>query len=166
MNISKALTLGAALVVLTPTASVSAQEGPGLEAGVLLCTVVPGSRVNLLVRSTADVSCEYNNNGTIEKYKGETGIALGLDLSFKDNERMAWTVVAASGQIKPGAYALAGKYIGGKADATAGVGVGAAALVGGMESSFTLQPLSLTTQTGLGVSGGLGFLYLEADTAN
>ncbi|MGH8590163.1 MAG: DUF992 domain-containing protein [Gammaproteobacteria bacterium] len=55
------------------------------------------------------------------------------------------------------------KYTGAKASATAGVGVGANVLIGGGQKSFTLQPLSLTGSTGVGVAGGVGYLYLEPD---
>lgn len=134
----------------------------GMQVGVLECTVVPGSRVNLLIRSTADVNCTYNNNGTIERYVGETGIGLGLDLSFRKEETMHFAVIAASGDVNPGGHALAGKYVGGEATATAGVGLGAKALVGGGNKNFSLQPLALETNKGLGASGGLSFLYIEA----
>ena len=133
----------------------------GLEVGVLKCSVVSGSRVNLLIRSTADVSCTYNNQGTLERYQGEAGIALGLDLSFKTEENMAFAVIAASADTTPGAYALSGKYVGGQAAATAGVGVGAKVLVGAGSQNFSLQPVALETNKGLGASAGIGFLYIE-----
>jgi hypothetical protein len=136
-------------------------EEAGVELGVLTCEVVPGSRVNLLIRSTADVTCTFDNQGTVEKYRGETGIALGLDLSFKENEKMGFAVIAASSDVRPGAYALEGKYVGGQAAAAAGVGLGAKVLVGAGNKNISLQPLALETSTGLGVSGGLGFLYIE-----
>src|SRR5690606_33107929 len=136
-------------------------EEAGVELGVLTCEVVPGSRVNLLIRSTADITCSFDNQGTVEKYRGETGIALGVDLSFKQNEKMGFAVIAASSDVRPGAYALEGKYVGGQAAAAAGVGVGAKVLVGAGNKNISLQPLALETSTGLGVSGGLGFLYIE-----
>jgi len=40
-------------------------------------------------------------------------------------------------------------------------GVGAAVLVGGGDKSFSLQPLALEGSTGLGLSGGVGYLYIE-----
>lgn len=134
----------------------------GVQLGVLECTVVPGSRVNLLIRSTADVECTYDNQGTVERYIGETGIGLGLDLSFKQDEVMHFGVIAASSDVNPGGHALAGKYVGGEATATAGVGLGAKALVGGGNKNFSLQPLALETNVGLGASAGLSFLYIEA----
>ncbi len=138
-------------------------EEAGLQAGVLKCETVPGSRVNLIIRSTADVTCEYNNQGTVEKYVGETGIGLGLDLSFTSDEVMHFAVIAASSDTTPGAYSLAGKYVGGELNAAAGVGLGARGLVSAANSSFSLQPLAINTATGLGVSGGLSFLYIQAD---
>jgi hypothetical protein len=95
-------------------------QDAGFELGILKCEVVPGTRVNLLIRSTADVRCTYDNNGTIENYIGETGIALGLDISIKNDEKMAFTVIAATADTRPGSYALAGKYAGGQASAAAG----------------------------------------------
>ncbi len=139
----------------------AAADSAGLQIGVLKCGVVPGSRVNLLVRSTADVSCTYNNQGTLERYRGEAGIALGLDLSFKTDEKMAFAVIAASSNANPGSYALAGKYVGGQAAAAVGVGLGAKVLVGAGDQSLSLQPLALETNKGLGASAGIGFLYIE-----
>lgn len=133
----------------------------GLEVGVLTCSVVPGSRLNLLIRSTADVKCVYAKGGQSEEYVGETGIALGLDLSFKQDEKMAFTVIAASEDVRPGAKALGGKYIGGELSAAAGLGLGAKALIGGGAKNIGLQPIALESSTGIGASGGLSFLYIE-----
>ncbi|MCB1748775.1 MAG: DUF992 domain-containing protein [Gammaproteobacteria bacterium] len=138
-----------------------AQAEGGLEVGVLTCSVVPGSRLNLLIRSTADVKCVYAKGGQTEEYVGETGIALGLDLSFKQDEKMAFTVIAASEDVRPGAKALGGKYVGGELSAAAGLGLGAKALVGGGAKNIGLQPLALESSTGIGASGGLSFLYIE-----
>ncbi len=139
----------------------SAEDKAGLELGVLKCSVVPGSRVNLLIRSTADISCTFNNQGVLERYNGEAGIALGLDLSFKTEERMAFAVISATSNANPGSYALAGKYVGGQAAASVGVGLGAKVLVGAGDTSLSLQPLALETNKGLGASAGVGFLYIE-----
>jgi len=146
--------------LLLPYAAPQAQV-PGLEVGLLTCTVVPGSRVNLVVRSTADVICEYTKGGAAEHYVGETGIALGVDLSFRSNERMAFSVLSASQDIAPGSNALAGRYIGGELSAAAGLGLGAKALFGGGAKNVGLQPVVLESSRGLGASGGLSFLYIE-----
>jgi len=142
--------------------NVTADDGDaGFEVGVLQCSVIPGSRINLLIHSTADIECTFDNAGTIEHYVGETGIGLGLDLSFKTDEQMFFTVLAATGDTRPGAYSLAGKYAGAAAAAAVGVGIGAKVLVGGGENNFSLQPLALESHKGLGASAGLGFLYIE-----
>jgi hypothetical protein len=150
------------IAVLASQAGYTEDQQSGIQVGIVTCSVIPESRVNLLIRSTADVECVYENHGKTEKYIGETGIALGLDLNFKQNEKFAFTVIAASADVQPGAHALAGKYVGGTLGATAGVGLSASALIGGGAKNISLQPLSLGTNTGIGASGGIGFLYIEA----
>lgn len=160
MKSGKAFVLALAVAGLgTPFGQAQAQGG--LEVGVLTCSVVPGSRLNLLIRSTADVKCTYSKGGESEEYIGETGIALGLDLSFKKDEKMAFTVIAATDDIRPGAKALGGRYVGGEASAAAGLGLGAKALLGGGAKNIGLQPLALESSTGIGASAGLSFLYIE-----
>ena len=161
MKLAKLCTLTAVAALIGLMVPQTHAQG-GIELGVITCSIVPGSRVNLLIRSTADVECVFDNQGTEEHYVGETGIALGLDLSFKGNEKIAFTVIAASEDVRPGAHALAGKYVGAEVSASAGVGLGLKALIGGGDNNVSLQPLALETSTGLGASGGLGFLYLEA----
>ncbi len=73
---------------------------------------------------------------------------------------MAW-VVFAPGVV--GAGSLAGNYVGATAEATVGAGVGANALIGGFNSSITLQPLSIQAQTGLNVAVGVANLSLHAN---
>lgn len=145
--------------LLAPPGAVHAEGG--LEVGVLTCSVIPGTRLNLLIRSTADIKCVYAKGGESEEYIGETGIALGLDLSFRQDEKLAFTVIAASEDVRPGAKALGGKYVGGELSAAVGLGLGAKALVGGGSKNIGLQPLALETSTGIGASGGLSFLYIQ-----
>ncbi len=74
---------------------------------------------------------------------------------------MQWLALAATADIHaPGA--LAGDYVGASAQGTAGVGVGANLLVGGSNKSFTLQPLSLQTQTGLNLAVGVSRLEFRS----
>ena len=61
-----------------------------------------------------------------------------------------------------GPGALAGTYAGGSASATVGVGVGANALIGGLNKSIALQPLSLEGNKGLNVAAGVGSITLKA----
>ncbi|TDJ61360.1 MAG: DUF992 domain-containing protein [Proteobacteria bacterium] len=160
MNLGTVQTLLIAGIVSVVCSANLAAAG-GIEVGLLTCNVVPGTRLNLLIRSTADVECVFENDGVTEQYYGETGIALGLDLSFRSNEKMVFVVFAATDDTGPGAKALGGKYIGAQVSAAAGLGLGARALVGGGAKNIGLQPLALETSTGIGIAGGLSFLYIE-----
>jgi hypothetical protein len=155
----KSLLAAATLAAALPIAA----SADSMRVGVLTCDTVAGSRVNLIVRSTTDVKCEFKDSqGKSEKYRGESGIALGLDLSFQTQESFAFAVMS-SANAAAGAHSLAGKYVGGKASATLGVGLAAAALVGGSNDSFGLNPIAVGSNQGLGASAGIGFLYIEAD---
>lgn len=154
----------AIIVVAILGAGYSPGVSADVELGILRCKSIPESRVNLVIRSTVDIKCKLKYaGGAEESYKGETGIAVGLDLSFKSDEEFAFAVIAATG-IKPGNHPLTGKYVGGKASASAGIGLGAAALIGGSRDSFGLNPLALETNRGAGIAGGIGFLYIEPDS--
>ena len=155
------LTIPLALTaMLAWTAPVLAADS--VQVGVLHCKSITGSRVNLIFRSTTDVYCEFRHSGgKVEHYLGETGIAFGADLTFgKDEEEFAFAVLSAS-DIEVGSHTLAGRYVGGKASASLGVGAGAAALVGGSSDNFALNPLALEANKGFGAAAGIGFLYIE-----
>ena len=55
---------------------------------------------------------------------------------------------------------LEGKYVGATAEATAGVGLGANALIGGFERSVALNPVSVQAQTGINIAAGVAELTL------
>lgn len=135
----------------------------GVDLGVLTCKSIAGSRVTLLVRSTVDIRCalEYAS-GQVERYKGETGIMLGLDLSFNGHDKFAFTVISST-HVEPGRHALTGKYFGNKAAAVTGVGSGVAGLVGGADDGFGLSPVALEAPHGVGIAAGIGFLYIEPE---
>lgn len=133
------------------------------DLGVLTCRHVSKSRVSLTVRSTADIRCsiEYPG-GQVERYKGESGIAMGLDLSFKDNEKFAFTVISSS-SVTPGQHSLSGKYFGSKVAAIESARLGSAGLVGGFADRIGLNPVALEKNNGVGIAAGIGFLYIEPD---
>jgi len=58
---------------------------------------------------------------------------------------------------------LQGSYAGASAEVSAGLGLGANALVGGFDGSIALQPLSIQGQTGLNVAAGVASLELRAE---
>ena len=154
--------LSAILVACISLLWITPAAAEGTRIGVLTCKSIPGTRVNLIIRSTSDVECVFRDDiGKVEYYIGETGIALGADLTFKkEEETFAFTVLSAS-KIVVGEHTLAGRYVGGKASASVGIGVGAAVLVGGNNDNFSLQPLAVEGNTGIGAAAGLGFLYIE-----
>ena len=148
----------AASLVMTPTLSHAGTEAGG-EVGILTCHTVPGTRLNLIVHSTTDITCEFkDSDGTVERYKGETGIGLGVDLHVAHDETIRFTVLAK--HFRPDTHQLSGKYHGAKAGATVGIGGGAALLVGGSHDSIGLKP-AISHASGVGVAAGLGYLYLE-----
>lgn len=144
------------------SASVQAAQG-GVRVGLLSCQTVPGSGRSLLVASSVEVRCKFETSAAVEYYRGETGIGLGLDVDVGREAEIAFTVLSATKDLGPGAYVLAGRYVGAKGSVTAGVGVGAAALVGGGKKSITLQPIAIESSTGLGIAAGLTYLTLEPD---
>ena len=55
---------------------------------------------------------------------------------------------------------LAGEYVGATGEATVAAGVGANVLIGGSNRTVTLQPLSVSGQTGLNLAVGVASLQL------
>ena len=133
----------------------------GVEASILTCSSVPGTKRNLLIHSTQQVTCVFESaDGSTGRYRSETGIGFGIDFQLESDETLAYTVLSGtSDRSKP---TLAGRYVGAEASVEAGVGGTAAVLIGGGDGSLTLQPLALGVRTGgAGVSAGIGYLYLE-----
>ncbi len=154
---------GMFLVALAAPGQASAAEGVNI--GLLKCRTIPGTTVQLLSHSSVGLNCVFETANGKESYKGESGIGLGIDLSWDRDENIAYAVLSASKDYKMGSYSLAGKFVGAKASATVGVGAGVAVLVGGGEKNISLQPLALEGSTGLGVAGGIGYLFIQADRA-
>ncbi len=167
MNAIKQLIHPFALALAVLALPLAAQAAPatttaGGKIGTLTCTTIPNTTVNLLIHSTVNVKCVFKSTaGETEHYKGETGVGLGIDLHVKRDEKLAFVVLAAD--FKKGTYKLAGKYGGAGGTATVGVGVGAHVLIGGSNNSVSLEPIVLSGSKGIGVSGGITYLYLEPD---
>ena len=150
------LAAAAAIAVVAGAQSASAAS---VQVGTLSCKVEGG--VGFIVGSSKGMTCSFKpaGAGKVQYYSGSID-KLGVDIGFTNETRIIWTVLAPSADVPHGA--LAGTYGGATAEATAGVGVGANALVGGLQNSFTLQPLSVQGQTGLNVAGGLARMTLKA----
>jgi len=124
--------------------------------GALDCNVSGG--VGFVITSQKALSCVFRSDrGRTEYYYG-TVRRFGLDIGVTGPGKLGWLVFA---ETRPGPGALAGDYVGGTASVSVGAGVGANALVGGFNNSFTLQPLSLQAQSGVDIAAGIGELTLE-----
>ena len=142
------------LAILATIPAILATSAPALadvervEVGVLNCAVKDGS--GFIFQSTKDLSCTFkpsNDSRPSEQYFGAIS-KFGLDIGETSNGVIAWAVFAPTSDIRePGA--LAGTYRGVSAQATVGVGLGANVLLGGSRETIALQPLSVSTQTGL-----------------
>lgn len=155
-NLLASLLVLGSLVLVPPS---SAQAQGGVKAGVLKCNV--GSGWGFIFGSSKDLKCIYSKGGgqAPERYAGEIR-KYGVDIGYTEGGVLVWTVVAPALDVKPGA--LAGDYVGGTAEITAGYGLGANALVGGSGDQIALQPLSIQGQEGLNVAAGVGAIHLKA----
>ena len=160
MNNFKSL-LACLVLVFAPIAMVQAEDAKG-EIGVVKCDYIPGSKVNLLIHSSASFNCVFEHGGVKDHYDGEAGIGLGLDLQWTEQSTMAYTVMASTGMDTDWSVALNGTYTGGKASAAFGVGLGAAVLIGGGDDGIALVPLAIEVGTGLGATAGVGYISLKA----
>lgn len=131
-----------------------------VEIGILDCVVEGGS--GFVFGSTKDVSCTYTaaDGDSREPYFGAIS-KWGLDIGKTDAGFMKWAVFApTSDDFPPGA--LEGNYYGVSAEATAGAGIGANALVGGSNETISLQPISVSSQTGLNFALAVSELELRS----
>ena len=157
----KCFTCLLAALVMAYTPFAIAEDAKGA-VGVVTCEFIPGSKVNLLIHSSASFNCVFEHGGVKDYYNGEAGIALGVDLQWTNQSTMAYSVLSSTGESVDWAVALNGTYTGGKASAAFGVGLGAAVLIGGGNDSIGLVPLALEGGTGAGAAAGLGYLSLQA----
>jgi hypothetical protein len=155
MYMRKTLTAAAAATVMLAAAGTASAQS-GVKVGTLSCNVAPG--IGFIIGSSKAMECQFSGDTGIELYSGVIN-KFGLDIGVTGNQVLNW-VVFAPGSIAPGA--LEGTYVGATAEATAAVGAGANVLVGGFNRSFTLQPVSVSAQTGLNVAAGVAELVLHS----
>jgi Protein of unknown function (DUF992) len=142
----------AAALTMSALATSPAPAQNATQVGRLSCDVSAG--VGMILTQSQTLRCMFipANGGPSEPYLGhidEYGVALGA----VGQGHLIWGVFAPAAGLPHGA--LAGTYGGVGAQATAGVGVGANALVGGTGRAFSLQPLSVEGQVGLNIAGGV-----------
>ena len=129
----------------------------GVRVGDLTCNVASGW--GFIFGSSKDLHCTYRGNGHFEHYTGSIS-KFGVDVGYTEGGVLVWGVFAPTSDVRKGA--LEGDYVGGSAQITAGLGVGANALVGGFDKSFALQPVSVEGSKGLNVAAGIGSISLKS----
>lgn len=152
------LMFGAAIAVAGLAFASAADAAPaGVKVGELTCNVSSG--FGFIFGSSKDLRCTYRPShragehyiGTVNKY--------GVDIGYTEGGILVWGVFAPSSDVRPGA--LEGTYAGATASATVGVGLGANVLIGGLDKSIALQPLSVEGNKGLNVAAGIGSITLK-----
>jgi hypothetical protein len=132
-----------------------AQARPAVQVGVLTCDVDGGW--GLVLGSNKELSCVFSDhNGDIKPYFGHI-TKVGVDVGYVGTKTVAWAVLS----VNNGSDDISGTYIGVNAEASAIVGAGVNALVGGVENNFVLQPLSGQIQTGVNAAVAAEALVLE-----
>jgi hypothetical protein len=146
----------AAVALIAALGATDVQAQNRGRVGVLSCAVSGG--IGLIVTSQKTTLCTFNpRRGPNEAYVGVIR-RFGLDIGATQRGILTWAVFS-RGSMAPGS--LAGSYVGGAAEATVGPGVGANVLVGGSNRSISLQPLSVSGQTGLNFALGVADFELR-----
>src|SRR5580698_7212261 len=147
--------LSAAAIGLVIASAVASPAG--VKVGTLTCDVAGG--MGFVFGSTKDLTCSYSpTNAIVERYAG-TISKWGVDIGFTGKGKLVWAVFAPTSDVRPGA--IEGQYAGATAQADVGVGLGANVLVGGLDKSIALQPVSVEGSTGLNVAAGIGSISLK-----
>ncbi|MDE2111643.1 MAG: DUF992 domain-containing protein [Alphaproteobacteria bacterium] len=159
MTRTASLMLGAALAGTLMAGTPALAAPHGVKVGILTCQVHSGW--GLVVGSSKKIACNYKpNKGEDDHYSGSIS-KFGVDVGYTGKGVIVWDVVAPSSDVRAGA--LSGDYAGATAGAAVGVGVGANVLLGGLDKSIALQPVSVEGDTGLSVSAGIGAMSLRSD---
>lgn len=131
-------------------------QAAGVKLGTLTCQME--GNVGLLIGSVTKGECTYHStSGHTKQYAAEFS-RLGVDVGVTGNKTLVWAVLGVDGNSNGG---LKGTYTGVNAEVSAVVGVGANALVGGLQSGIVLNPVSVSGQTGLNVAAGVASLRLK-----
>ena len=157
-NLNAVLAIASVTTVLAVS---SAQAESAVKLGELNCMVSETDETLLQTHIVLD--CTYvdvngNNAGT---YQGQID-RTGLDVGNMETEKFTW-VVSTLGD--PADAKIAGTYIGAAAGASAGAGAGGNYLTGGFEGKISLQPFSVESKSGFGVSlAGQKFVLEEVES--
>jgi len=147
----------AAIVGLAFTAATPARADA--EVGMLSCK--SSGTGTFVIISTRGFDCTFTPTagGPVQRYRADVQ-RFGAQIGFTNDVVLGWAVFAATSHVGQGS--LAGGYGGASAGAAVGVGGSANGLIGGLNNSFTLQPLSLQGETGLNVVATVTGLTLQS----
>jgi hypothetical protein len=153
------LMIGAAIAAIGLAAAPGANAAPaGIKVGELTCNVSSGW--GFIFGSSKDLHCTFRpSNHSREHYVGTVN-KFGVDVGYTEGGILVWGVFAPTSDLARGA--LSGTYAGATASATVGVGLGANVLVGGLNKSIALQPVSIEGNEGLNVAAGIGSITLRS----
>jgi hypothetical protein len=152
-----ALAVTAALSAAAMAAAPAQAEAGGIKVGTLTCNVAGGW--GKIIGSSHRVNCVFTpSHREPERYAGRV-TTIGMDIGYRRSGTLVWGVFAPTDRLGRGD--LHGSYGGVTASATVGVGLGAKALIGGSNHTFTLQPVSVEGSTGLDVAAGIGGIDLH-----
>src|SRR5258708_5828018 len=155
------LILGAAIAAtgLAIVSAVSAANAApaGVKVGSLTCNVAGG--MGLVFGSTKDLTCSYEPTKALMEHYAGTISKWGVDIGYTGKGKLVLAVFAPTSDVRPGA--IEGEYAGASAQASIGVGLSANVLVGGLDKSIALQPVSVEGSTGLNVAAGIGSISLK-----
>ena len=127
------------------------------ELGTLTCDLEGWT--NALIYAEESFDCVFvDEQGRTAAYDGAIS-KLGANLQIKGDQRLEWIVLSSITADEP--HDLSGTYLGASAQASLGLGAGANLLIGGSGDNFTLQPVSVTGQEGLGASLTIDTLTLS-----
>ena len=150
---------GTALLALAMSApfAVAQESKPGVEIGKLTCAVQ--GETSFIVGSTNSLSCTFQpvRGGPPTIYRGKSS-EYGVNIGTLGSGTLVWGVLAPAADTAPGA--LEGTYAGVTAGASLGAGLKANALLGGLDKSIALNPLSVESQTGTNLTLGVTSLTL------
>ncbi|HEY4941098.1 MAG TPA: DUF992 domain-containing protein [Rhizomicrobium sp.] len=160
MNKTFRLMMGAAVVAAGALVfSGAADAAPhGVKVGTLTCNVSSGW--GFVFGSSKDLRCTFRGNRAHGEHYTGTVSKFGVDIGYTEGGVLVWGVFAPSSDIREGA--LSGDYAGATASATIGVGLGANVLIGGLDKSIALQPLSVEGNKGLNIAAGIGAISLKS----
>jgi Protein of unknown function (DUF992) len=155
---SRLMLIGAVVLAAFSFAGIANADPKGVKVGSLTCNVSSGW--GFVFGSSKNLHCTFRqNNHAAEHYVG-TIDKFGVDVGYTEGGVLIWAVVAPTSDVHRGA--LTGDYAGATASATVGVGVGANVLIGGLDKSIALQPVSVEGNEGLNVAAGIGAISLKS----